>query len=82
MHFCGTMASNGRVGPVGGVQQKLAAAGEGGATLFLLPAANCAELGELHPKVRLVPVNTLDDAVQALDALGDPSMEHLVRGCT
>lgn len=78
----GAIDGLGNVSAVSSVPERVASAEAAGASVFLLPAANCAELGELHPKVRLVPVNTLDDAVQALDALGDPSMEHLVRGCT
>ena len=39
----GTIASNGKVGPIGGIQQKIAAARETGAELFLVPSGNCRE---------------------------------------
>lgn len=71
----------GNVRPVSGVAEKLAAAERAGAAIFLLPAANCADVGAGRA-VRLVPVSTVDDAVQALDALADPTTAELVRGCS
>src|SRR5690606_22200280 len=39
----GSIDEHGNVGPIGGVPQKLVGAREAGATVFLVPAANCAE---------------------------------------
>ncbi|WP_117213193.1 YlbL family protein [Allorhizocola rhizosphaerae] len=67
----GTIDDEGRVGAIGGVPQKLHGAKEAGATVFLVPAANCAEAKANVPDgLTLVKVGTLDEAVKALDALG------------
>ena len=39
----GTIDVHGNVGPIGGIQQKIAGAYADGARVFLVPAANCAE---------------------------------------
>jgi PDZ domain-containing protein len=66
----GTIDTEGRVGPIGGIQQKLAAARGAGATVFLTPADNCDEaLGAVPAGLRLVRIAALDEAVDALDAL-------------
>jgi PDZ domain-containing protein len=66
----GTIADSGRVGAVGGVALKTRAAARDGATVFLVPRAECADAQVDLPKgLRLVPVETLDGAVAALRAL-------------
>ncbi|MFH9851113.1 S16 family serine protease [Streptomyces althioticus] len=66
----GTIDSAGRVGAVGGVPLKTRAAKRDGATVFLVPRDECAEAqAELPPGLRLVPVTTLEGAVDALVAL-------------
>jgi len=78
----GTIDVSGRVGEIGGVQQKIAGAREIGATIFLVPAADCADVGGFadDEEIRLVKVATMDDAVEALESLraGD---ESSVEGC-
>jgi Lon-like protease len=65
----GEITPQGRVGPIGGIQQKIAAARETGAALFMVPAANCAEaLGMSSGDMELVRTSTMHDAVQALEA--------------
>ncbi|MCC9308544.1 hypothetical protein LN042_15865 [Kitasatospora sp. RB6PN24] len=67
----GTIDANGDVGAVGGVSLKTQAAARDGATVFLVPRAECADAKVNTPAgLRLVPVNTLSDSVAALDALG------------
>ncbi|NLE82727.1 MAG: PDZ domain-containing protein [Rhodococcus sp.] len=67
----GTIQSNGDVGPIGGIQYKLAAASEAGAETFLVPAQNCDEARQGAPDgLRLVKVDKLTDAIDAFDALG------------
>lgn len=71
----GTITADGDVGPVGGVPLKTQAAHRDGATVFLVPEAECADAQtELPPGMRLVPVTTLDGALRDLKALrsGDP----------
>jgi PDZ domain-containing protein len=66
----GTISADGKVGAVGGVPLKTQSAARDGATVFLVPKAECAEAGtELPHGLRLVPVTTLKGAVSALLAL-------------
>ena len=68
----GTIASNGKVGPIGGIQQKIAAARETGAELFLVPSGNCREaLGATNGDMRLVRATTMHDVVDALKTWTD-----------
>lgn len=67
----GTIDDEGNVGPIGGVQQKLHGARAAGATIFLVPADNCAEArGSVPSGLTLVKVATLDEALAALNAAG------------
>ncbi len=62
----GEIDAAGNVGQIGGIQQKLVGAQDDGARLFLVPAENCAEALEGHydkDKMRLVKVNTLEEAI-------------------
>ena len=55
---------------IGGIQFKMAAARAAGATVFLLPSAECAQaVAAVPPGLQLVKVGTLHDAVAALDDL-------------
>ncbi|MFI0792252.1 PDZ domain-containing protein [Micromonospora rubida] len=73
----GTIDDEGRVGPIGGIAQKLVGAKKAGAKVFLVPEANCAEaVRNLQPGLPLLKVGTLDDALTALTALregGEPT---------
>ncbi|CAL9548998.1 S16 family serine protease [Streptomyces sp. enrichment culture] len=66
----GTIDADGTVGAVGGVPLKTQAARRDGATVFLVPEAECAEAqAELPEGLRLIPVTTLGGAIDALVAL-------------
>lgn len=66
----GMIAADGVVGPIGGIQQKIAGARSAGATTFLVPAANCAAAVEADVSgIQLVRVETLADAVDSLETL-------------
>ena len=66
----GTIAADGTVGPIGGIRHKVRAAGEVGATEFLVPSANCAEAVQNPPEgLRLIEVSTLDDALESLETV-------------
>ena len=66
----GEINPDGRVHPIGGIPFKMIRAREAGATVFLVPAGNCAEAVKRTPGgLQLVRVSTLNDAVRALDAL-------------
>jgi PDZ domain-containing protein len=67
----GTIDGVGRVGPIGGAQYKAIAARRAGAEVFLVPAGEeeiaASRVGD---DVQIVPVATLDDALDALAELG------------
>ncbi|WP_245880758.1 hypothetical protein [Streptomyces zhaozhouensis] len=66
----GTIDADGTVGAVGGVPLKTHAARDDGATVFLVPRDECeAAEGNAPDGLRLVPVDTLEDAVASLRAL-------------
>lgn len=77
----GELTGAGQVGAIGGIQEKVAGAERAGASIFLVPAQNCPDLAGVATSMRLVRVASLNDAVAALDALGDPSREASVPGC-
>ncbi len=65
----GTITPAGRVGPIGGIQQKIVAARDAGASLFLVPPANCAAAlaaPVADGEIRLVRAGTLHSAVRTL----------------
>jgi PDZ domain-containing protein len=66
----GTIDADGTVGAVGGVALKTQAARRDGATVFLVPKAECSDAKSELPKgLRLIPVTTLKGAVDSLVAL-------------
>jgi len=66
----GEITASGQVQPIGGIQQKMIGARNAGATIFLTPAANCADTkGAVPAGLRLVKVSTLNQAVTYLEAL-------------
>ena len=68
----GTINAAGRVGPIGGIQQKLVGAHDGGATWFLAPADNCDEVvGHVPDGLRVVRIATFDEARKAVEAIAD-----------
>ena len=77
----GTLDAKGRVGQIGAVQEKIAAAVRDGATVFLLPTANCGDVEEQHEGLQLVPVDNLGDALAALETLKDPARAGTVPRC-
>jgi PDZ domain-containing protein len=66
----GTIDAAGQVGAVGGVALKTQAARRDGASVFLVPKAECADAtAELPKGLRLIAVTTLQGAVDALKSL-------------
>lgn len=64
----GTITGNGDVGGIGGITQKMYAAREAQAQLFLAPASNCNEVDGAEPSgLVVVPVATFDEALQVLE---------------
>jgi len=63
----GTIGEDREVGAIGGINQKLTAAHNNGATLFLMPESNCSGVDHFsYSNMRIVPVETLDEAVDVI----------------
>lgn len=73
----GTLDLEGAVGPIGGIQQKIAGAERDGAELFLVPPDDCDEaLGVDDGSPRLVRADTFDSALEAVQAwAADPDTD-------
>ena len=67
----GTITPGGRVGAIGGIQQKIAGAADAGAELFLVPPANCAAALEAP-----------DDALDQLRLVRAPSLRRALDSVT
>ena len=66
----GTIDGDGKVGQIGGIQQKLSGAKRGGATWFLAPADNCDEVvGHIPDGLRVVKIATFAQARDAVEAI-------------
>ena len=75
----GEIEASGQVDPIGGIQQKMVAAREAGATIFLTPTANCPDTkGAVPAGLQLVRVSTLSQAVNDLEAI---KAGHQVPSC-
>ena len=69
----GTIADDGTVGPIGGIPQKIIGADSAGASLFFVPADNCAAATASAPPpgMRLVRADTFDQALESLQTWAD-----------
>nr|WP_246021934.1 SepM family pheromone-processing serine protease [Paenibacillus zeisoli] len=69
----GTMSADGAVGPIGGVQFKIVAADREKAEIFFVPEDNFKDAKkkaeDIGTSMKLVPVRTVDDALQYLSSL-------------
>ena len=79
----GTIDQRGRVGPIGGIQQKIVAAADAGAKIFLVPPGNCASAegaDVTKDRIKLVRAPTMHSAVTSLKAYAaDPAAD--LPGC-
>ena len=65
----GTITAKGSVGPIGGIQQKIVAAADAGAKIFLVPPANCdsaLKADVTKDDITLVKAPTMKSAVKSL----------------
>lgn len=75
----GTIDPKGTVGPIGGIDQKIVAADKAGAEIFFAPNENGSKdsnynlavktAHEIHSKMKIVPVDVMDDAINYLQKL-------------
>ncbi len=76
----GTVDLAGDVGPIGGIQQKMAGAVRDGADWFLAPVENCDEVvGSIPDGLEVIAVDTVGEAVTALEGVAQGSTEGLPR---
>ena len=75
----GTITSEGDVGPIGGIQQKIVAAADAGAELFLVPPDNCeSALGAQvdEEEITLVRAPSMHSALESIRAYAeDPNAD-------
>jgi PDZ domain-containing protein len=62
----GTITTDGKVGPIGGINEKILAARRAGATLFLAPAGNSADIANIPAGIKVITVSTLAQAIACL----------------
>lgn len=65
----GTIDVDGRVGPIGGVRQKVVAAERAGAEYFLSPEDNYADATAMARKIKVVKMTTAQEAIDFLKGL-------------
>lgn len=66
----GVINCDGSVAPIGGIEQKVAAAEAEGAEVFLAPADNFEAAKESGDEIDVVSVESFDDAIEYLEDLG------------
>lgn len=72
----GEITPEGEVGPIGGIEQKIAGAEAADAELFFVPADNCADVAGLDPELELVKATSMHQARLALETwVDDPDAE-------
>lgn len=77
----GEIDPDGRIHPIGGLQEKIASAERVDASVFLVPAGNCRDIAGLGTDLEIIRVETLHDAVRGLQALNDPARAAEVPRC-
>lgn len=65
----GTIACDGGVGAIGGIEEKVAGAERRGAQIFLAPAANAAAARGVADEIDVVAISSFEDAVEYLEGL-------------
>jgi len=66
----GTITDTGKVGPIGGITEKIIGAKKAGVKIFIAPIDNCSDIThlELLTGIKVVPVATLSEALAVLRA--------------
>jgi PDZ domain-containing protein len=66
----GTIGCNGVVGPVGGIEQKIAAAEDAGAEVFLAPDGNLEAARSVADEIEVVAISDFNEALSYLEGSG------------
>lgn len=77
----GTVSNSGKVGPIGGIAEKVIAAKEAGAELLFMSRDNCEDLPTDVSGISVIAVATLQDALNHLRKPLDSSSAGVI-GCT
>lgn len=77
----GELDAAGNVLPIGGIRAKIRGAERSGAEIFVLPASNCSDIGDFRTDMRLVPVESLRDAIAALQLIKEGKSQMEVPTC-
>jgi len=77
----GTISASGRVGAIGGVQEKIVAARAAGVELLFISRQNCDEISGEVDGLKVIAVSTLEEAYLALKDGGNSDFRG-VQGCT
>jgi PDZ domain-containing protein len=77
----GTISAQGKVGPIGGVEEKITAARKTGTEIIFISRENCDEVPEKVAGVGVIAVSTLEEAYKSLINSQDSNFQG-VKGCT
>jgi PDZ domain-containing protein len=77
----GTISKAGKVGPIGGVTEKILGAKSAGASLLFISRENCLDLPERVEGIAVVAIDTLDEAVAYLLQEKETLNSAGIRGC-
>jgi PDZ domain-containing protein len=77
----GTITKEGKVGPIGGVAEKILGAKGAGASLLLVSRENCLDLPHEVTGIEVVAIDTIDEAVAYLLQPAKPLNSAGIRGC-
>ena len=79
----GQIDPTGKVGPIGGIQQKLYAAVSAKSKWFLAPASNCNEVvGHIPTGLHVVKISTFDEALHAVQVIANNGNTAALASCT
>jgi PDZ domain-containing protein len=79
----GTIDSEGAVGPIGGIVQKLHGARNAGSTYFFAPEHNCAEVvGNIPAGLQVIRTSTLEDALASLNVISSGQDTSSLPSCS
>jgi len=77
----GTISAEGKIGPIGGVAEKITAARATGTQLIFISRKNCDEVPKKVEGVGVIAVSTLEEAYKTLINSQDSNFQG-VKGCT
>ncbi len=77
----GTISAEGKVGAIGGVEEKITAARKAGTEIIFISRENCDEIPEKVEGLQVIAVSSLEEAYKSLINSQDSNFQG-VKGCT